>query len=311
VTLARAAWLRSIVALPIAGDALLRAPASAQTVPVRIGAANNEANAYVFFASDMGFFEKNGLTAEISILQNGAAIGAAVAGGSLDIGTSSPFVFMNARRHGLPYTIIAPGALYQSATASSLLVVPANSPIRTAKDLNGKVVGGITVGAMDQLAIWAWLDRNGGDSTTVKVVEVPPSSMVAAMEEGRLAAALIPDPQLTAAGNRIRSLGKAYDAIAPTMMISIWFATIDWATKNPASVQKFHDAMAQTAVWAQANPDKAAVILEKWTKIKVPRIHTFNGTRLDAALIQPIYDDAWKYKMIDAPVDAKTYFWKP
>ena len=133
--------------------------------------------------------------------------------------------------------------------------------------------------------------------------------MVEAMEQGRLAAALLPDPQLSSAGNRVRSIGKAYDAISKTFLLSVWYSTIDWATKNPASVRKFFDAMTQASTWAAANPEKAAVVLEKWTKVKVPAIRTHSATKLDAALIQPICDNAFKYKMIDAPIDAKAFIW--
>lgn len=281
----------------------------AQAAVVRIGSPANQANADVFYAADMGYFERAGLPVDIQILQNGAAVGAAIAGGSLDVGSSSPFIFMNARRHGLPYTIIAPGAVYESTNPSVLMTVAASSPIRTAKELTGKIIGGITVGGLDQLSIWAWLDRNGGDSTSVKVVEVPTSEMSAALEQGRIAAALLPEPQLSAAGERVHGIGKAYDAVAKTFMISIWFTSNDWATKNPEGVRKFFDAMTQASQWAAANPDKAAPILEKWSKTKVTPFRSHSGLRLDPALIQPICDAAWKYKMIGAPMSARTFIW--
>jgi NitT/TauT family transport system substrate-binding protein len=306
--LSRTSWLRSAltaVAVPL----VARRRAAAQGAPVRIGASSNESSGGVFYASDLGLFERAGLATEILILQNGAAIGAAIAGGSLDIGTSSAFVFMNARRHGLPYTLIAPGTLYESNNAASLLVVPANSPIHSARDLNGKTIGGIGVGALDNLAIVSWIDQNGGDSTTVKVLETSPSTMVDAMEQGRIAAAVLGEPQLSAAGNRIRTLGKAYDAIAKTFMLSVWFTTIEWATKNPGTAKRFTNALEQAATWSAANPERAAVSLEKWTKIKIPRVRTRSAPRLEAGLIQPICDLALKYKMIDKPMDAREFIW--
>ncbi len=305
-----AADLSRARALALASAAALTPLAArAQNAPIRLGAANNEPNAYAFFAHDAGFFDKVGLNVDISILQNGAAIGAAIAGGSLDIGMSSPFVFMNARRHGLPYTVIAPGALYEASDPNGALVVLPNSPVRGGKDLDGATIGGITVGAMDELAIRSWIDQNGGDSRTVKVIEVPSSSMVAAMEQGRLNAALLPEPQLTAAGNRVRQIGRGYDAIAKTLMISVWFTTYTWAQNHPDEQKKFYDAMTQTAVWAASNRVRAAQILEKWTKIQVPEIHTLSARRYDPALIQPICDAALRYKMIETPMNAKDFFW--
>ena len=307
--LRRSSWLRQVLATAAAIPIVRARSAEAETSLVRIGNSPVEANGSPFYAEDMGFFQRAGLTTHVDILHNGAAVAAAVAGGSLDIGPSSPFVFMNAWRHRLPVTLIAPGGLYESSEATTLLVVPPASPIQSAKDLNGKVIGGLTIGAMDQLSIWSWVDQNGGDSSTVKVVEISPNEMVDAMEQGRIAAALLPDPQLSAAGSRVRSLGKPYDAIAKTFLASVWYTTRDWASQNPLSVRKFVQAMAEAATWAGANPEKAAVSLEKWTRVKEARIRTHYGTKLDPALIQPICDQAYKYKMIDAPIEAQAFIW--
>lgn len=306
----RSDWLRGILASAAVVPSVQNI-ASAQAATIRVGSSPLESNAQPYYAADMDFFKKAGLPVEVSVLSNGSAIAAAVVGGSLDIGTASTLVFMNALRHGIPLTAIAAGSLYTTTEATTLLVVPAASPIRTAKELNGKIVGGLTVGGMDQLAIMSWIDENGGDSSTVKVVEISPSSMVDALEQGRITAALLPDPQLSAAGSRVRSVGKAYDAIAKTFMAGVWYCTTDFATKNPAAIKQFATAMAQAGVWAEANPERAAAILEKWTKTKVPRIRTHYTQRFDAALLQPICDRAYKYKMIETPMDAKTFIWAP
>jgi ABC-type nitrate/sulfonate/bicarbonate transport system substrate-binding protein len=306
----RAAWLRATAgAAALSATALLARPARAQTATMRIGTSGNEANGDVFYAAEMGYFERAGLNVEVSVMANGAAVGAAIAGGSLDAGASSPFVFMNARRHGLPYTLIAPGALYQSTDATTVMVVAASSPVRNARELRGQTVGATTVGNLDHLSILAWLDQSGVDSSSVKVVEISPAAMTDALEQGRLFAALLPEPNLGAAGNRVRIIGKPYDAVAKTFMTSVWFTTNDFATKNPQSVRKFFDGMTQASAWAGNNRERAAVVLEKWTKVKVARIRMVSARRLDPALIQPICDQAFKYKMIDAPMDAREFIW--
>jgi NitT/TauT family transport system substrate-binding protein len=306
----RSSWLRSAAASALLTPAaLLGAPVSAQAVTIRLATTPNEGGADIFYAADMGYFSRAGLTAEIQVLQNGAAVGAAIAGGSLDVGFSSSLVFMNARRHGLPYTMIAPAAVYLSAEALSAIVVAAASPVRTAHDLNGKTICGGTVGALDQLGCFAWLDQNGGDSSSVKFIEVPIPATVDALEQNRVAAAMLPDPFLSNAGNRVRILGKAFDAIGKTFLLSCWFTSTDYASKNPQTVRRFADAMSQASAWAAANREQAAVILEKYTKIKVPKIRSTSARSLDPAFIQPICDLAYKYKLIDAPMNARDFIW--
>lgn len=306
--ISRKRWISAAVAataLPLARAT----PVFAQLAPIRIGTTLNEGSGPVFYAADEGFFRKAGLDAEVIVLQNGAAVGAALAGGSLDVGTASAFVFMNAYRHSLPYSIVAPGALYRSDDPTTLLVAGANSGIANARDLNGKIVAGISVGAIDQVAAFKWIDQNGGDSKTVQFIESAPSAMVDGLETGRFSAAMLIDPQLTAAGTRVRTLGKAYDAIAKTFMLSVWFANNDWVSKNTDRVRRLNDAMGEAAAWALASPESAGASLEKWTKVKVQRARMRYASRLDPTLIQPVCDAALKYKLIDAPLDARAFFW--
>ena len=43
---------------------------------------------------------------------------------------------------------------------------------KTAKDLSGKILAGVSLGGLDQLSLEAWLDKNGGDSAASKYVEL-------------------------------------------------------------------------------------------------------------------------------------------
>jgi NitT/TauT family transport system substrate-binding protein len=309
--LTRSAWLQSAIAasalVPLAAG---RAGAQTGPLPIRIAGSRNEGSGALYYAADQGDFERAGLAADIQTLQNGAAIAAAVAGGTIDVGASSPFVFMNARRHGLPVTLIGPGLMYDTSRTTVAMTVAPTSPYRTTKDLNGKVIGGITVGALDQLAANAWMDQNGGDSKSIQFIEISLSTMADALEQGRIAAAVMQDPQLTAALPRVRIIGKPYDAIARRFMISVWFTTNDFAAKNPVAVKKFGEAIAAGAQWGNANPERAAASIEKWTKIQEATVTSIAGDKLDPSLIQPICDAALKYHMIDAPMNARDFIWQ-
>lgn len=87
----------------------------AQALPGRIGSGSVEANAQGFYAEDGGFFRNAGVDAEITVLKSGPAIAAAVVGGDL--------------------------------------VVLRDGPIHSAKDLEGRGVGGQSIGTTAQLAI--------------------------------------------------------------------------------------------------------------------------------------------------------------
>jgi NitT/TauT family transport system substrate-binding protein len=284
----------------------LAAPATvrADDAALVVGTAGKETDAQVYYAQDMGFFKKAGLNVEMQTLPNGAAVASAVASGALQIGDSNTLSLATARQKGLPFVIFAPGAIYSSTAPTTALAVSVNGPVHTAKDLTGKILAGVSLGGLDQLSLEAWVDKNGGDSASAKYVEVQPSLMVAALERGTIAAASLPDPALDAAvsAGTVRIIGNNYDSIAKTFMITGWFATGDWLAKNPDVAKKFAAAMAETADWANANHDRAAEILLKYTKIDTRKSHVRFANRLSAAIVQPVLDAGAQYKMLDKSV---------
>jgi ABC-type nitrate/sulfonate/bicarbonate transport system substrate-binding protein len=291
-------------ALLLCGALALPSAARAADPTIVVGTAGKETDAEVYYAQDMGFFKKAGLNVEIQTLPNGAAVASAVASGALQIGDSNTLSLATARQKGLPFAIFAPGAVYQSTTPTTSVGVAPNGPIKTAKDLTGKVLAGVSLGGLDQLSLMVWLDKNGGDSAAVKFVELPPSQMVAALERGTVSAVSLPDPQLDAAlaDGAARVIGNNYEAIAKTFMITGWFAMTDYIAKNPDVIKKFADAMAETAAWANANHERAAEILLKYTKIDAKKSHVRFAARLSPGIVQPVLDAGAQYKMLDKSV---------
>jgi NitT/TauT family transport system substrate-binding protein len=210
--------------------ACARSAASAATpTAIRVGVIGGDFAAQPYFANDMGFFEKVGLKAEIIEFNNGPAIAAAIAGGALDVGYSNVISLVIAHDKGLPFTIIAGAYIYRPSTATTgLLSVLKTSPIQNAKDFTGKT---IAVGALynvTDLATRAWIDNNGGDSTSVHFVEMPASAFTEAIKSGRIDAAPIDaslDPQLGKAGSSLRLVGKAFDSIGSNYTVGGWFTT--------------------------------------------------------------------------------------
>jgi NitT/TauT family transport system substrate-binding protein len=256
----------------------------------------------VFYAQDLGYFTKAGLNVEITIMQNGAAIGSAVVAGSLQVGSSSTLIIANAQANGLPFAFIAPGGQYNDATPSTVLVVPVTSPVQSAKDLAGKTIAVLSLRGIDQSSTEKWIDDNGGTSAAVKFVEISPPEMPAALARGTVDAAMLAEPYLTGAKGAVRVLGKAYGAVAKSWLIAGWFSTTDWIAQNPDTVRKFADVMRQSADWANANPVRAAAILSKYTKASIERIHTTYGRTLDPALIAPVIDIGVQYKILPKAV---------
>lgn len=294
--LTRRAWLASGATAFAAGVAGRRAGAQAPDV-LTIGAGLIESHAEGYYAHDLGFFAQHGLNVEVKQLRNGATIAAAVASGDLQAGCSTVLQLAQARGHNLPFVIIAAGAVHDARFAHTVgLAVAASSRIAAPKELDGKVVAASTLNGLDQLVTAALVDKNGGDSSTLKFVELSPRAMVDALEQGRIDAASLEEPELSAAGARIRSLGDGEDAIAPRFVTTAWFANEEWRAKNAAVARRFAQAIFAAGAWAMANPEKAAPILQKYLGSADLRATQRFAARNDPNELSPLARAAVQYK---------------
>ncbi|HEV8021530.1 MAG TPA: ABC transporter substrate-binding protein, partial [Candidatus Lustribacter sp.] len=112
--------------------------------PVRTLSVPSDGSKALLYAQQAGLFRKHGLDVSILPMGSGAAIFAALLGGSADFGSGSLLPVFSAYTHGVPLRIVAPVSIYESTHADSVLLVQKDSPIRTARDLNGKTMGGDT-----------------------------------------------------------------------------------------------------------------------------------------------------------------------
>jgi len=258
-----------------------------------------ETSAEAFYAKEMGFFAKAGLDADIRMIASASVVTTAVASNSVDVGWSSLVPIAIAHSKQIPFVVIAPASLYTSAAPNAAVFVAVNSPIRSAKDLNGKIFAVTGLGTISEFGPRAWIDHNGGDSSTVRFVELQYSAMPDALTAGRIDAAYFTEPWLAIAKKNGRVLAYPFGAVAKDFLFGSWFTMSQWAGDHPDLVRKFAAAMRETAVWANANEAKSAEILAKYTKIDPAVVATMVrvrfGDRLTPSMMQPEIDVAAKY----------------
>jgi len=287
--------------------------ASAQDQPViHVALSPFEAQADAYYAQDLGLFKRAGLNIEIEQLQGGEAIVAGIVAGAVQIGAGTPVPLANAHERGLDVVLIAPGTMSDATLPQNAgLIVAANSPLRNAADFNGRLIAVNTLHSIDQIAMQAWSDRNGGDSRTLKFVELPLIAMVEATAGGRVDGAVIAEPGYSTGidSGRVRSFANINTAVAKRFMITAWFASRAWADANPDAVRKFAASMNEAATWAVKNPAAAAAVLRKYMKVAFALAHERHANALDPGLLQPLVDAAVRYKVLPQPLDVHDVIW--
>jgi NitT/TauT family transport system substrate-binding protein len=292
------------------GAATLPARVLGQTggTPIRIGTVAADSYAEPYYAADTGAFTKAGLDADTTTFSNGAVLAAACAGGTIDVGCGDIVSITNAIAHGVPFVVIAGGGLSTGTALTTVLCVAKNSPLKSAKDLEGQAIGVVSLVSLSSAAVKAWLDENGVDIAKVRIVEIPFPQMAGALDRGAIAAALITEPSLSAAGPDVRVFAKPYDSVAKQFISGYWFTTRAWLAANGESAKRFVGAIYDTARWANAHQDDSLRILVKYTKLDLERARSMNrslyATSLEPRLMQPVLNVAAKYKAIEKPFSA-------
>jgi len=281
----------------------VRTPIRAQAVPLalKIPIQPQEAAMNVAYGADMGFFSAVGLDVSVQIVQNSSAIVASVVSGAYPIGYGSIDTLAAIYRKNVPLAVLAPAGEWVLPASEHLvaILVPPGSTLRSAKDLNGKTVAVPTLHSLSETTVLAWSDKNGGDSSSIKFVEIPYPAIPAALASNRVDAGLAVEPFLTPALKIARVFAYPISAVASHCLVGSFFATPQWAKDNRDVAARFIAGMKRASTWANANPEKSAPILAKYTNIDPGVIATMGrvhfGETLIASEMQPLIDVSAKY----------------
>jgi len=290
--------------------ALIAAPLGAQTKDkITVAFPTVDPTAEVLYAYDMGFFDKEGLDVTLTPLPNGGAIAAGVASGQLDFGVGNVIAIEEAHSKGVPLMVVAPGQVNIDSAPSNVLIVAKNSPLQKASDLNGKTIATNPLRGIGDLMTSAWIDKHGGDSSTVKYIEIPFPQAESVVTQGRADASLSVEPFITQSKADTRVFANTFDVLGDGYLITAYFAAGPWAAAHPAIVAKFQAAIREAGDWANKNQAQSALILAKYAKLDPDVVKQTIRARYALALnpgqLQPTIDDAAKYKFIDSVFPAQ------
>ena len=125
-------------------------------VTIRVGSSFNDSNAEAYYAVANGFFKQAGVNVEMTSFNNGAAAAAALASGALDVAVQPPMQIAQAIIGGLPFVVVAAGAINSVGAPAAWICVSPSSSIRTAKDLEGKTIALNALKSSSQNLLDAW-----------------------------------------------------------------------------------------------------------------------------------------------------------
>ena len=301
----------SFLALSGAALALPSFAGAADMPQLKMAGVPEDSATTVLYGVQSGLFKNAGLDVSMEPQHNGPSVMSGVVGNSYQFGKSSTPPLIAAFSKGLPFTIVWPAGLYDARAPIAGLLVKSDSALKKAADLNGKTIAVGALNDIHSLAVMAWMDKNGGDSTTVKFTEVPISEIPIAIAQGRVLAGSVNEPVLSAAldDKTLRSLGAHFSGIAPRFMYTAWFTTKTYATANVSTVKKIAQVLSKSADYVNGHHAQTIDLIAKFTSLEPAQVAKMTrveqGTALDVKLVQPVIDAMVKYKFLAAPIDAR------
>jgi NitT/TauT family transport system substrate-binding protein len=305
-------------------DALLAAAAGLSTAmiprvaraaaadPIRIAIVVSDSSALCEYARAGGFLDKANLSVDLQYLTNGGTSISALLGGAIDITPSNSLSAVTAIEKGLPIKIIAMESIYRTGEASTLLLVNRDSPLQTARDLEGKVVAISTLLSNTHVSVMKWIDKNGGNSKAVKYIELGFAAMPAALQAKRVDAIMVAEPGIANSLGFARVFADPYGAYGPSWLQDCFVSTDTWIAAHPKETKAFCEAMLASAIWANHNHALTAQILSKALKMDEHLIETMRraafGERVQPELLQPVIDSGLQYGALPRPFVAADAF---
>lgn len=224
----------------------------------------------IYLGAKQGFFEEEGLQLDIQTATGGAAIIPGVVSGSFDFAFSNLISVMVARDKGLNLKFVANGVSTTGEVGKDIggVVAPAGSGIKSAKDLAGKTVSVNNLSNIGDTTIKSVIEKDGGDPSGVKFVEVAFPDAPAALANKQVDAAWILEPFLSKAvaeGGTIVS--SNFVEMSPELDIAGYFTKVDTIAGKAELTEKFTRALNKSLEYAQEHPQEVRDIVGTYTKI--------------------------------------------
>jgi NitT/TauT family transport system substrate-binding protein len=246
-----APWIGAAIIMVLAtacGPAqVAAAPPQVDGPDITVAALPSDDLAGLYIAQDDGLFAREGLHVSIEKIASSSAVIQAQLKGEVDVGAGSYVPYIAAQAKGDKFRILAEASTL--GTDTRVLVVTADSPIRTVGDLAGKKIGVNGTNSIGTLLISMLLQENGISPKKVDFITDPAGfpAMPGRLQAGAWSAAFLAEPYVTIAEEEygVQVLADLDQGATTNFPIDGYVVTQAWAAAHPAEAAAFVRAIEQ------------------------------------------------------------------
>jgi NitT/TauT family transport system substrate-binding protein len=213
--------------------------------------------------------------------------------------------------------VLAGGSYYAKGIEDVAIMVKPDSPIKTAKDFEGKRVATAGLNAFLHVLFRKWLQENGADYKKVTFTETPFAQQLDVLRSGQVDGILAVQPFLARAleANMGRVVAYYIAALEGETLAGWFVATRKWVEANPKQAAAFAAAIKEATDLAMGNRE----IVRKANLVYIPFPADVQAKFPDAryrAVVAPEVVDKWnkialEQAMLKKAVDPAKILYKP
>jgi NitT/TauT family transport system substrate-binding protein len=227
-----------------------------------------------FAADKQGYFAAEGLAVTTQPVQGGTVGIPGLVAGSFDVLYSNSISVLTALERGIDLRIIAEATpITDQPPDVGALLKRKGDDLKTGKDLEGKIIGINVKYDIQWLVMQGWVKQTGGDLSKISYREVPLPSMVDALKNKQVDAALVLDPFMTIGLNdpAIEHMAWPLSAVMPGLPSSLWVVSGTLADTKPDVVRAYVRGFMKGVAWVNANlgDDEYLQLVAGYTKTDV------------------------------------------
>lgn len=197
-----------------------------------------------YAADKLGYFAAEGIATTTQPVQGGAIGIPGLVSGSFDILYANCISTLTALERGIDLRVVAEATTIADHPPDvDALFIRAGDPIHNGKDLEGKIIAVNVKYDLMWLVMQGYVQKTGGDVNKITYREVPVPSMLDALRNKQVDAALVLDPFMTQAMGdpTFEIAGWPSSMVMPGMPSSLWITagqTADTKAKQIAAYQR-------------------------------------------------------------------------
>lgn len=247
---------------------------SAEPQTIKVGILRAGGTLALQHAIETGALAKQGITAEVTVLNNGPAITSALMSGAIDVGFAATMVAITAKAGAQPIRMFVPALIETADEPSSWIDAPSGGPIKSIKDLEGKTLAINAVGGQCELQLLGQMSAAGMTKGSIKTLVVPFPQMPATLQLKNADAACVVEPfhSILGANPQIKSRPIVNGTVpglttGQRIVVDGFFSREDWLGANKELAGRFAKSMVASNKILTADRALLVAYFEKYLKI--------------------------------------------